>query len=1172
MAINTLYSAESWDKIYRAFETVNFTAFDYESIKLSLLDYLKFYYPENFNDYIESSSFVAMIEAFAYIAEQLSYRIDMNSHEVFISTTQRKQNILKLAKFISYKSTRNVPLRGLVKLTSVSTSEDLRDSQGNSLTNKNIIWNDPNNPFWKEQFFLVMNKVLTRPYGNPLKSFQVDDTIYQLYEVNNNLQNNTFVNGISYFNINVGEESFRFELVPSDIDENGVFERTPNPLANFSILYSDDGFGDASDTTGFMMYIKQGQLTKIPYNFDVPLQNKMVDITVTNINNSDIWVQKVDSVTGEILETWEQVDTVNSQNIFFNITESRKKYEVESLENDQVRLLFGDGDFAEIPVGVFNFWVRQSANRDDVLVQKNKLVDSVLTFGYKSRIGSNESTTFRFSLTQNLQNGSASETLEHIREYAPTTYYSQNRMVNGQDYNTFLLKDPNIFRLKAINRTFSGQPKYIRWNDPSGMYQNVKIFGNDLRIYQNFTTASQKETRNARTLINDIIEPLLGSPGVISVLAYQMSLLPSPINKIYIKPRVKFIEDKDLFFNENSAEPIKEKTSIQGALDRHWYGEAQEIIYYPTSLNINDINNGSIVKKIFAVVDNDTDHLIYDPNIELVKKNVGINETGFDPAVYPYIRVNETATNTSGIQESVNRYKRFGIRFVCPRQIGGDPHGLKQVTIFANAVEEFISAQVISEDGTLLVYGSESGILSAGKIDQFYVDSKFSFIIRSDPLRPYIVGDAFVFEIRKSVTTGVPQQFGAINATNVAGMFQIIEESLMTDAVVASNFEPNNQAKSWIMVVERVEDTNGAFLYWNIITRNLSLVAESLSTKFWYNNQLNLIDPDTKKKVRDTISILKSNLNRGRTAPIGSNSVYDVVGDVKFNDGSPNNSALMISPTDAANTFFSGDDYPDNPMQFMNFINGTDYVYFKKQVNSDNLIPIKSTDYLRSLVGWENNSYGGLYVRKPGRDDLDFLWQHFTPFDHLIDPSVSNIIDIYVLTRGYYISMLNYIRGIVNVAPLPPTSLELRNSYRDLLNSKMISDSVVMHSGKLKLLFGNLAAPELRATFKIIKRKDSKITNDQLRIRVLDIIDEYFRIENWDFAQTFYVTELIAVVHKSLPLDIETIVIVPTFPVNYFGNLFVIEAGEDEILHSAATINDIQIVETLDKVSLKQKA
>jgi hypothetical protein len=920
-----------------------------------------------------------------------------------------------------------------------------------------------------------MNKVLTRPFGNPLKSFQVDDTVYQLYEVNNNLKNNSFSNGIIPFTINIADESFRFEIVPSDLDENGVLERTPSVTSNFSIVYSDDGYGDASETSGFMMYIKQGQLSKLLFNFDVALQNRMLEVGLNNINNSDVWVQKIDPVTEEILENWEKIDNVNSQNIFFNVLNERKKFEIETLENDQIRLLFGDGDFAEIPVGYFNIWVRSSANRSDLIVQKSKLVDNVFTFGYKSKVGTNESTTFRFSLSQTLQNGSASEDIEHIRNYAPTTYYSQNRMVNGQDYNTFLLKDPTILRLKSINRTFSGQPKYIEWNDPSGQYQNVKIFGNDLRIYENFTTSSQKETKSARALIDTVIEPLLSSPGVINTLAYQLASLPSPFNKIYIKPRTRFIENKNTFFDENATLPIQEKTVIQGALDRHWYGEADELIYYPVTLNINDISNSSIAKKTFAVVDNDTDYLIYDPNVELVKRNAGINETGFDPVDYPYVKINLTPLNTSGIQESTNRYKRFGLRFITGRQIVGDPHGLKQLTIFSSAVEEYISVQVISDDGSLLVYGSESGILSAGKVDQSYINSKFSFTVVEDIIRPYKVGDAFVFQI-KIDENNIPQVYGSVSATNIAGKFDVIEESLMTDNVLTSNFDPTSASKSWIMAIERVEDVDGTFLYWNIITRNLNLVVESPTTKFWYNNQASLIDPDTKKKVSDTVSILKSNLNKNKTFALGTNNVYDVVSDLKYADGSPNLNALVVTPTDSLNTFFSGDGYPDNPMQFMNFIADDDYVYFRIDQNSNNLVSIPGSQYLRDLQGWVNDNYSGIYVRKPGREGLDFLWQHFTPFENLIDPSVSNIIDIFVLTRGYYISMLNYIRGITNITPTPPSSLELRNSYGELLTNKMISDSVIMHSGKLKLLFGTLAAPELRGTFKIIKRKQSKIT------------------------------------------------------------------------------------------------
>ena len=72
-----LNAAESWEKIYTSFDQINFTAYDYVSIKQSLLDYLKLHYPENFNDYIESSQMIALIEMFSYVAEIMSYRVDL---------------------------------------------------------------------------------------------------------------------------------------------------------------------------------------------------------------------------------------------------------------------------------------------------------------------------------------------------------------------------------------------------------------------------------------------------------------------------------------------------------------------------------------------------------------------------------------------------------------------------------------------------------------------------------------------------------------------------------------------------------------------------------------------------------------------------------------------------------------------------------------------------------------------------------------------------------------------------------------------------------------------------------------------------------------------------------------------------------------------------------------
>src|SRR3954463_8069655 len=102
MTSKLLSAAESWEKIYTAFEQISFVSYDYDAVKQSLIDYLKYNYPENFNDYTESSLIIPLIELFAYVAEVIAYRVDLSVHEVTMPTASRKQSILRLAKLISY--------------------------------------------------------------------------------------------------------------------------------------------------------------------------------------------------------------------------------------------------------------------------------------------------------------------------------------------------------------------------------------------------------------------------------------------------------------------------------------------------------------------------------------------------------------------------------------------------------------------------------------------------------------------------------------------------------------------------------------------------------------------------------------------------------------------------------------------------------------------------------------------------------------------------------------------------------------------------------------------------------------------------------------------------------------------------------------------------------------
>jgi hypothetical protein len=48
-----------------------------------------------------------------------------------------------------------------------------------------------------------------------------------------------------------------------------------------------------------------------------------------------------------------------------------------------------------------------------------------------------------------------------------------------------------------------------------------------------------------------------------------------------------------------------------------------------------------------------------------------------------------------------------------------------------------------------------------------------------------------------------------------------------------------------------------------------------------------------------------------------------------------------------------------------------------------------------------------------------------------------------------------------------------------------------------------------------------------IKTRVIAAINEFFALDNWDFGDTFYFTELAAYIHNQLAPDLLTAVIVP---------------------------------------------
>jgi hypothetical protein len=209
------------------------------------------------------------------------------------------------------------------------------------------------------------------------------------------------------------------------------------------------------------------------------------------------------------------------------------------------------------------------------------------------------------------------------------------------------------------------------------------------------------------------------------------------------------------------------------------------------------------------------------------------------------------------------------------------------------------------------------------------------------------------------------------------------------------------------------------------------------------------------------------------------------------------------------------------------------------------------------------------YFARSGRSNLKFHYVHKAAENRRIDPSKTNLMDIYLLTNTYDIEFRNWLREGTGSEPLSPTSEGLGLAYSPALNSlKSISDELIFHPTNYKILFGNKASPMLQATFKASRNISRSNSDNDLKTRILTAIDTFFQIENWDFGQTFYFSELSTYVMNLLTPDINNFVIVPKQE-NAFGSLYEIKCQSNEIFVSGATVFDIEIIESMTTTELK---
>jgi|694.fasta_scaffold47681_3 hypothetical protein len=1128
MAITTrqtaIFGVEDWKQLYQTYREADFQSYDFETLRKSFVDYLRLYYPETFNDYIESSEFIALLDVMAFMGQSLAFRADLNARENYIDTAERRDSVVRLANLVSYTAKRNSPAEGLLKVTSVTTTENVLDYNGVNLSNITVNWNDPTNGDWFEQFITIVNSALvdTQRFGRPgadQNLLGIDTQEYTLNITPGYLP-------VIPFTATVDGINMPFEAVSvTSAGREYLYEPSPRPNGAFNMLYRNDQLGFGSQNSGFFFYFKQGNLLSADFNLPERVTNRVVNVNIEGINNEDRWLYQLDDI-GSVSEEWQYVESVYTAAAEQDVGTLRKIYSTVSRVNDQISLTFGDGVFSAIPVGTFRAYVR-SSNGLEYVINPSEMATIALPINYVSRTGRIETITFTVGLTAPVSNSQSRELLDEIKQRAPARYYTQNRMVNGEDYNLFPFTLYNsIIKSKAVNRSAIGTSRYLELVDNTNKYASTNVFGSDGGLYKENTLPTFQfswfTVNDIADAITNKVQPGLKTPGVLQF--YYANFIRPSLSALSLSwnQSTALTNQCTGFFVDNNNDPVS--------------------IGSFSSSNAKYIVPASLVK--FEAPD------------------------GF----------------------YFNQYNRL-------------ISGLPTVDTDKTVIWTTVTAVVLD--------GTNQG---RGNLDDGTGPVAFNTFVPTGAVATQVI-PIFITDLPTALVVNVIEQirlyrnFG-LGFNNLTGEWYLIGQSnLDADSAFSlvnqQNTSGANLDSSWL-----VRFTTDGTQY-NVSTRELSyFFASVLQTRFFFESGSAIYDSRLGTVIKDFIKVLKSNSLPDSNSPLPSDVEMQIIGQPEESDGFVNDFQVIVSFTDS-----DQDGSADNP-DFFEEIVGPD----PAPTQAGNLVFLEATvdfnDLQRYLLveeGRVNYQYGTYaevetyksqyldgqvfytylekefwrlvidvtgtrtlvqsneFLARIGRQNLYYQYRHNSLLSNRIDPSITNIIDVYVVTQDYYIAYQNYIKDSTGTVPEPaqPTINELTTQFQRLQDYKMLSDNVILNSVTFKPLFGNKATTDLRATIKVIKAANSTASVSEIKNAVVQSLNDYFTIDKWNFGDTFYFSELSAYIHKEIGTLVSSVVLVPVNPQKAFGDLYEIRSAPNEIFVNAATVADVEVIDALTSTNLR---
>ena len=101
---------------------VNYLNKDFSSLKESLMNYAKSYFPDTYQDFNETSPGMMLLEMNAYVGDVLSFYIDQQYKEMLLPLATERRNVINMAKMFGYKVKPIIPSYVTLTFTSEVTA------------------------------------------------------------------------------------------------------------------------------------------------------------------------------------------------------------------------------------------------------------------------------------------------------------------------------------------------------------------------------------------------------------------------------------------------------------------------------------------------------------------------------------------------------------------------------------------------------------------------------------------------------------------------------------------------------------------------------------------------------------------------------------------------------------------------------------------------------------------------------------------------------------------------------------------------------------------------------------------------------------------------------------------------------------------------------------------